>query len=61
MTTTQILSNFTYRENALLERWRNLGSPARGIRLDQWTTFIQDSQIYLNEFRNFLDRYEESL
>lgn len=59
--THQYLSDFTRREDALLLRLRNINISSDQLpdRLFHWRQMIGDSQIYLNELRNYVE-IEES-
>ena len=54
--TEKYLADFTHREDALmiLVRARNIKLPER---LANWRLWIGDSQIYLNELRNYLETH----
>lgn len=55
--TQDYLTDFTKREDALLKtvKEKNLTLPTR---LAEWRQWIGDSQIYLNELRNFVETHE---
>lgn len=54
--TQDFLMDFTKREDALMEqvKAKNLTLPTR---LAEWRQWIGDSQIYLNELRNFVETH----
>lgn len=51
------ITNFTIREEKLLKRARKAGL-VLPERLAQWNTWIQDSELYLNELRNAVEDAE---
>jgi len=53
------ITQFTIREDKLLERARAVGLTLPE-RLAQWTAWIQDSELYLNELRNAVVEAEEN-
>lgn len=59
--TSEYLSDFTRREDALLLRLRNINISSDQLphRLFNWRQMIGDSQIYLNELKNYVE-IEES-
>lgn len=55
--TAEFLLDFTQREDKLLARARELNISLPN-RLKEWRHWIGDSQIYLNELKNFVDKYD---
>lgn len=55
-----MLALFTQREDSLMARLRAVSSLELPERLKNWRTWIQDSQLYLNELNNFVCNLERN-
>jgi hypothetical protein len=53
------IARFTLREESLLERARAIGL-VLPERLSNWTLWIQDTSMYLNELRNAVEDAEKA-
>ena len=56
--TGEYLARFTRREDALMARLKAMGGYVMPYRLAHWRAVIQDSEIYLNQLKCFVEDEE---